>query len=267
MIFRRISLHSGLLAAVGLAWAVFGMPGTARATPLSSVAFSELPARCAPSVPQGILRAVARTESDFDPWALNDNTTAISERPGSFQTALTDAWAWIGRGDSVDLGLMQINSANLGALGITARASLDPCVSLAGGAPVLRAAYGDEKTSADQQAALLMALSRYNTGSPFRGIMNGYVRKVMANDAAEPALTPYGSDSPAQIDPTMPPSWNIWATGSYAQTHGAPWLVSLGSFSYPGKKPVGQPASASPDGTRVANNQANLSTQPMMRSQ
>ena len=116
MVFRRISLRSALLAATGLAWTACGVPDCARATPLSSVAFSELAARCAPSVPQGILGAVARTESHLDPWALHDNTTGISEQPGNLQVALADAGAWIGRGESVDLGLMQINSANLSAL-------------------------------------------------------------------------------------------------------------------------------------------------------
>lgn len=267
MIVRRISLRSALLAAAGSAWAASGVPGTARATPLTSATFSTLAARCAPSVPKEILEAVARTESDLDPWALHDNTTGISEQPGSVQLALTDALAWIGRGDSVDLGLMQINSANLGALDMTARAAFDPCVSLAGGAAVLQAAYGGGQTSIDQQAALLTALSRYNTGSPFRGIMNGYARRVMANEEAQSLPAPDGSNDIAQSDPNAPPSWNIWATGSYAQTHGAPWVVSLVPSAYSGKPLVGQPAPASMEDTRDANNQANLSTQPTMRTQ
>jgi type IV secretion system protein VirB1 len=266
MVVRRISLRSALLAAAVSAWTTCGVPSTARATPLSSVAFSALAARCAPAMPQEILGRVARTESDLDPWALHDNTTGIGEQQRSLQAALTDALAWIGRGDSVDLGLMQINSANLAALGMTARAALDPCVSLAGGAAVLQAAYGGGKTSADRQAALLMALSRYNTGSPFQGIMNGYARRVMANDPAQSLSAADDSDDIIQTDSNAPPPWNIWATASYAQTHGAPWLVSLGPSSNPVTMPVGQPAPASPDDPRVANNQANLSTQPTMRS-
>ena len=265
MIFRRISLHSGLLAAAGATWAACGMPGTARAAPLSPTAFSALAAHCAPSVPLELLRAVAQTESGLDPLALHDNTTEVSEQPGSMQEALTDARAWIGRGDSVDLGLMQINSANLDALDMTARTALDPCVSLAGGAAVLRAAYSGGKTNAEPQAALLMALSRYNTGSPFRGIMNGYARKVMANDAAPPLPVADDSNDIAQTDPNAPPSWNIWATAFYVQSHGAPWLVSLGPSPYTGK-PVGLPAPASANDTRLANNQSYPSTQPSMRS-
>ena len=265
MIFRRISLHSGWLAAAGAAWAACGVSATARAAPLSPTAFSSLAARCAPSVPSELLRAVAQTESGLDPLVLHDNTTGLSEQPRSMQEALTDALAWIGRGDSVDLGLMQINSANIDALDMTARTALDPCISLAGGAAVLRAAYGGGKTNADQQAALLMALSRYNTGSPFRGIMNGYARKVMANDAVRPLPAADDSNDIAQADPNAPPSWNIWATAFYAQSHGAAWLVSLGPIPNTGK-PVRLPAPASAIDTRLANNQSNPSTQPSMRS-
>lgn len=265
MTFRRISLRSGLLVAAGAAWAACWMPGTARAALLSPIAFSTLAAHCAPSVPSDVLLAVAQTESGLDPLALHDNTAGVSEQPANLQGALADAGAWIGRGDSVDLGLMQINSANLGALGMTARAALDPCASLAGGAAVLQAAYGGGKTTSDQQVALLVALSRYNTGSPFRGIMNGYALKVMANGAAQSLAAAYGSNGIAQTDPNAP-TWNIWATATYAQAHGAPWLVSLGPSPDPGKMPVGLPAHASVDDTRLANNQANLSTQPMMRS-
>ena len=122
---------------LGGVWA----PGAARAAPISSADSGALAARCAPAVPSETLEAVARTESGLDPWALHDNTTGVSVKARGLEAALADARQWIGRGDPVDLGLMQINSENLGALGMTARAALDPCASLAGGAAVLQAAY------------------------------------------------------------------------------------------------------------------------------
>ncbi len=122
---------------------------------------------------------------------------------------------------------MQINSANLPALGMTIGAALDPCASLAGGAAVLRAAYGSGPVDTGQQAALLMALSIYNTGSPLKGIMNGYARRVMrhADEAASGLPVP---PLPPANEPVMPPAWDVSATGSYARNHGAPWLVPLG---------------------------------------
>ena len=97
--------------------------------------------------------------------------------------------------------------------------------------------------------------------------MNGYARKVMANDPVQPLTASSGVDDAVEIDPNAPPSWNIWATASYVQSHGAPWLISLGPSPILEKMPVGHPAPVATDDTRVANDQANLSTQPTMRTQ
>jgi len=215
------------LVAGALVCLVAAHPSPALAATSSDVDFANLAARCAPAVPEWVLRAVARTESNFYPWMLHDNTVHASDSPASLAAAEVEANAWIAEGHSIDLGLMQINAANLPALGLTVREALDPCASLAAGAAVLRAAYGDGPVGAGQQAALLMALSIYNTGSPLRGIMNGYARTVMHNagEAIAPvSLAPAGAISP----PDMPPSWDVSATGTYTQAHGAPWLVPLG---------------------------------------
>jgi type IV secretion system protein VirB1 len=249
-----------------MAW---GVPIAACATPISAPAFASLAERCAPAVPAKTLEAVARTESGLDPWALHDNTTGVSEIPASQDQAQADAAAWISRGDSVDVGLMQINSANFGALGLTASAALDPCASLARGAAVLQAAYGGGTTTAEQQVALLMALSRYNTGSPLKGIMNGYAHTVMVNAGSDPVPTPATGSSqttPVLTDPSAPPAWNIAATGTYAQTHGAPWIVSLATPSGEAKQPAGQPVPAAANSAVAVNIVAASSTQARTRS-
>ena len=215
------------LVAGALVCLVAAHPSPALAATSSEADFANLAARCAPAVPEWVLRAVARAESNFYPWMLHDNTVHISDSPASLAAAEVEANAWIAEGDSVDLGLMQINASNLPALGMTVRGALDPCTSLAAGAAVLRAAYGGAPVEAGQQAALLMALSIYNTGSPLKGIMNGYARTVMRNAGvtiAPVSLVPAGPT----IAPDMPPSWDVSATGIYTQAHGAPWLVPLG---------------------------------------
>ncbi len=270
MIARSKERRCSLLPVVVTAWMTCGVPGAARATPLGSAEFAALAGRCAPAVPSSTLKAVARTESALDPWALHDNTTGISEKPASQDQALSDARAWVGRGDSVDVGLMQVNSVNFSALGLTVRSALDPCASLAGGAAVLQAAYGGGKTTADQQVALLMALSRYNTGSPLKGIMNGYAHAVMVNAEAGklqiPAAQSQAAPTPALTDPNAPPAWDISATGTYAEAHGAPWIVSLSAPSGITKQPVGQPVPAAANNIVVANIVATPSTQATTRS-
>jgi type IV secretion system protein VirB1 len=227
--------HIALLAAFTAC--AFGIPAfPALAAPISSADFDALAAKFAASVPVATLAAVARTESGVDPWVVHDNTTGASIRPNSLADAQIDAGQLVGRGDSVDIGLMQINSANLPALGISATDALDPCVSLAGGASVLRAAYGGGNTNAEQQVALLLALSRYNTGTPFKGIMSGYARAVEQNALPDAGLSSPSSLSTAAniaaaaaIDPNAPPAWNLWASAAYARSHGASWLVTSNS--------------------------------------
>lgn len=223
---RRAISHKYRLAGV-LASLIAAYPAPVSAAIISDADFVTLAARCAPGVPVWVLRGVARTESNFHPWMLHDNSTHASASPASLATAEIEAAAWMAEGHSVDLGLMQINGANLPALGMTIGAALDPCASLAGGAAVLRAAYGAGLVGAGQQAALLMALSIYNTGSPLKGIMNGYAGRVMRH-ADEVASTLPVSPLPPAIAPNMPPAWDVSATGNYAQAYGAPWLVPLG---------------------------------------
>jgi type IV secretion system protein VirB1 len=222
------SLPVGCFIALAGLLASASLPAhAAAASALSPATFSALAARCAPSVPEWVLGAVARTESNFDPWRLHDNSAGASDDPSSLEAAEAEAAAWIEAGHSVDLGLMQINSGNLPALGMNVNEALDPCASLAAGAAVLRAAYGGGQVQAGQQTALLMALSIYNTGSPLKGIMNGYARRVMRNASAVPETASLPQIPPATA-PDMPPAWNVSATGDYTQVHGAPWLVPLG---------------------------------------
>ena len=85
---------------------------------------------------------------------------------------------YIARGYSVDLGLMQVNSRNLAALGTTIEQVLDPCTNIKAGAAILTANYAEAvRSRGEGQAALQAALSAYNTGSFYRGFANGYVAR------------------------------------------------------------------------------------------
>ena len=218
--------HRQVALIVVLASGVLANPvSPASAASMSLDDFDAIAARCAPSVPAQTLVAIARTESGVDPWVLHDNTTGTSLRPSTLSSAQRDAQHLVSSGDSVDIGLMQINSANLPALNISVADALDPCVSMTSGAAVLQAAYGVGSVSSNQDVALLLALSRYNTGTPFKGIMNGYARKVEQNGLLG-ATSPTAPTVPRPTDPNAPPAWNLWATAAYARNHGASWLVT-----------------------------------------
>ncbi len=126
------------------------------------------------------LRAVAAVESHFEPWAVRDNTTHEDRTPSSLTAAVALAEDRLRKGHSVDLGLMQINSGNLASLGMGVKDAFDPCRSLDAANRILRTAFAAGSSEADRQAAILITLSRYNTGRPLAGIANGYANRVIA---------------------------------------------------------------------------------------
>ncbi len=232
---------------------------TASATPLSLSTFSSLAARCAPAWPAETLQAVAQMESHLEPWALHNNTTGVSEVPQTMQNAIADASAWINDGDSVDLGLMQINSKNIPALGMTIKSAIDPCASLAGGAAVLKAAYGSDEATSNQQVGLLLALSRYNTGAPLKGIMNGYVHRVLENAKLDGSAVSTHLVNGSYLDPNIPPQWDISATGIYTQNHGALWLVPFALRVSAQSELPDLPLQATTEGAHATNNELTYS--------
>ena len=90
---------------------------------------------------------------------------------------------------STDFGLAQINSSNLVWLGETPTTIMEPCANI-------RAA-----------ARVLASLSAYNTGSPTRGLSNGYAEAVLAQRAPD--------GLPAPPTPSAPPKpsnpWDVFA--------------------------------------------------------
>jgi type IV secretion system protein VirB1 len=134
---------------------------------------------CAPNVAPVTLEAVIQVESGGNPLALNVNGLRVQPAPArDAHEAAEIASRYIAWGYSVDLGLMQVNSRNLPALGYSIEQVLEPCTNIRGGAVVLTADYAEAvRTQGEGQPALQAALSAYNTGSFYRGLANGYVAR------------------------------------------------------------------------------------------
>jgi len=149
--------------------------------------------QCAPQVALSTMQAVIRTESGFKPNALNVNGKArLARQPRSRSEAASWAQWLIARGYSVDMGLMQINSANLARLGLNANTVFDPCRNLQAGASILVDNYKRAKLKTDNShAALLKAISAYNTGNFHGGFRNGYVARV----TQVPTISPENNES------------------------------------------------------------------------
>lgn len=223
---------------------------------LTAAAFIQLAAACGPTVHVETLASIAHAESSFDPLAIHDNVTGRTYRPNTLAQAVQLAGDLISvKRRSVDLGLMQINSANLPRLGLSIADTFDPCKNIAAGARVLVGGYEVPAAGLDAQPALLRALSRYNTGKPNRGFTNGYVRRVQyAAGQIVPAIRLAGSVAPIEEGEALPPpepappppSWDVYARARYLRDNpdgaGAP---PLNSGSSPAWTPVGM-ASADP---------------------
>lgn len=131
----------------------------------------ELLLACAPAVDPVTMSAIVKQESGGQPWVINDNKGKRSYRLGSKAAAVLKATELISAGHSIDLGLAQINSKNLGWLGLSVEQVFDPCTNIAAGARVLENGY--KKTG-----SLPQALSQYNTGKANSEVGQRYAASV-----------------------------------------------------------------------------------------
>jgi len=183
----------------------------------------ELILACAPGVAPQTIQAIVEVESRGNPLAIHVNGGRLPRPALDALDAAKLARAAIAAGHSVDLGLMQVNSANLPRLGYTAEQMFDPCTNIAAGAAILTAEY--RRAAARHgpgQTALHAALSAYNTGSPKRGIENGYVSRYAPAGMPASPFDPYGAETTTYLrrqadghDPAEQPS--ATAPGSAAQ--------------------------------------------------
>jgi type IV secretion system protein VirB1 len=145
--------------------------------------------RCAPVVDPDLLVGIAQRESGLETMTLHDNDSGqVLHGPGVIDAATR----LIAAGHSVDLGPWQISSRNLSLLGLGIVDAFEPCKSAAAA------------------ARLIELFSRYNTGSPSRGIANGYAPAVMASiqaiKAASPTLSAIATPPSPAPDPFTRPS-------------------------------------------------------------
>lgn len=195
-----------------------------------------LAAQCAPAVAPETMMAIIEVESRFNSLAIGVNgrprVTVTARTP---REAAAKASALIAAGRSVDLGLAQINSGNLGWLGLSVEAAFDPCLNLAAAQRVVQDGYArSAPASVGEQPALLAALSYYKTGHPRRGFANGYVARVTTAAARfTPAIldaAPSGPVTPTLAMAVLPaPAWDV-----FGQVEPTPGLFIRASTSISG---------------------------------
>jgi hypothetical protein len=113
------------------------------------------------------MAAIVKTESQFNPLAININAGAkLEHQPASKEEAVVTAKWLIANNYNIDLGLGQVNSANLAKTNLSIEDAFDSCKNLSAAATILQWNYASaSKKISGEQAALHAAISAYNTGS------------------------------------------------------------------------------------------------------
>lgn len=149
---------------------------------------------CAPNVAPTTIQAIIKVESNGNRLAVNVNKRngvgyPLNTKTKSIVEAVDGAKKAIAAGHTVDLGYMQVNSANLPRLGYTVEDMFDPCKNIRAGAQILSEAYAKAlPVHRNEQAALRAALSAYNTGNFRRGFENGYVQRYVPAAVSKSSL-------------------------------------------------------------------------------
>jgi type IV secretion system protein VirB1 len=136
--------------------------------------------QCAPTVAVETIAALVTHESRGNPFAIGINgALSLTRQPENTQEAVQVAKKLLAMGVSIDLGLAQINSANLPRLGLSVEQAFEPCLNLKAAETVLRGCYdAAAKQLGPGQEALKAALSCFNTGDFRAGLANGYVSSI-----------------------------------------------------------------------------------------
>ena len=135
------------------------------------LALSYAIAACAPHVGALTMSSVAIYESGGRAFAIGDNTQRTSYFPSDRDSAIDIASRLLRAGHNIDVGYMQINSANFAAFGLDVARAFEPCANVSTGARILEQAYASARRAyGPGQTALVHALSVYNTGTYHSGM-------------------------------------------------------------------------------------------------
>lgn len=188
--------------------------GVAVCQPLPPDQLADLVRECAPQVsPDTMLRLIDH-ESKGNAFVIGVNAKPAHKAyyPKTKEEAIGKATRLLEQGHNIDMGLGQINSANLNRLGLTVEQVFDPCKNVRAAAVVLEEAFKRaSREESDPQQALSKALSIYNTGKLEAGISNGYVAKV--REYSVPSLSANGlapAEQPEVVKVKAFPKWDVF---------------------------------------------------------
>jgi len=183
--------------------------------PILSIVSALAPSRqCAPGVAPDTIVSIAKAESRLHARAVHDNTSGTRHAPDTPGAALATDVIGAPHHHNVDLGVTQVNSANLAAVGPSIVDAFDAGSSMRACSGILSQAC---------HRALRAAVSTCNAGDPIRGITRGYVAGEEAVATAVPSIVAFAPAGPARAAPThvtaSAGAWHIFIERSAFHWH------------------------------------------------
>ena len=179
----------------GVLLAALSLPDWAWAQ--APVDFDAIAKSCAPDVHLTTLKAVVRTESAGNPFAIGVVGTSLQRQPQSLAEAVSTVRELDRKGLNFSMGLGQVNKQHLSKYGLTYESIFDPCKNLSAASQILRDCFERARSRLqDEQAALRAAFSCYYSGNFVRGFQPdtpgqiSYVDKVVSQSTDKRPLKP-----------------------------------------------------------------------------
>ncbi|MBI6949140.1 lytic transglycosylase domain-containing protein [Pseudomonas aeruginosa] len=174
--------------------------GQAWADEKAPMPFSELAAKCAPTVHPQTLKSLIGNESTYNPYAIGVVDGRLERQPQSLREAVATAERLEREGYRFSVGIGQLLVTNMRAMGLTYAEAFEPCRNLQTISDLMVKNYTKAlTTSSTPQEALRKSFSMYYSGNDTRGFRPDkegdlpYVQKVVV-----------GALSPSSADPIVP---------------------------------------------------------------
>ncbi|EKT4558036.1 mating pair formation protein [Pseudomonas helleri] len=202
--------------------------------------FSELAAKCAPTVHPSTLKALIGNESTFNPYAIGVVGAQLQRQPQSLSEAIATAEQLERDGKRYAMGLGQLLVTNMRAQGLTYKEVFEPCRNLQAISNLLVQNYKQALTqSSTPQQALFKSLSMYYSGNPHRGLDpdtpggTSYVERVVhraLNPTADDPIVPAvegaeGAEPIAVVTASAPAQKAPQRARRASQQVEGPWLT------------------------------------------
>ena len=144
--------------------------------------FDSFAQKCAPAISTDTLKALVKTESSFNPYAIGVVNGSIAQ-PKTFDEAIKAVEQLEAEGKNYSIGLGQINKHNFNRFTHDYKTLFDPCENLKATQVILSECYqrASKDKSKTKGQALADALSLYYSGNMTTGYKEGYVYRVSAN--------------------------------------------------------------------------------------